>query len=522
MNRPHMGYHRECSVDACVVGKVTDPTVYATKHSNVTKPPCDGTCSRIEPAQVPILNILQRGGIPIIQASLSHDALKVDIIEYQTGMEYIAISHVWSDGLGNETHSWLPKCQFVHLIQAVEATRKADDESAVAPTENDSGTITVRFWIDTICVPRGDANLEFRWKALDLMADTYRHSSMVLVLDAELYQTKPETSLQAIMLLNCSNWMRRLWTLQEGILGGQRLYILFKGRTLHLWSELEKLRQQQRTEPWRCDPLIPFILRTGLQTSIRASPSDKLSWLFRDMNWRSTTRKTDEALVLSTLLNVIPPNMNQIPAEDRLMAVIAELDEFPRRVIFAPGPRFEKEGYGWALRSFLRRTDFSLGTSFAKLQKIRDQHSGAKVLGLKLSYPGYILRRTLELNRRPWDFVLLDSQHDKVLHIKEVVSRQEFVEEVEGNDDGGPAVMLGLIIHKPVFNRIHAYGAVVGLDAESSAELSAAAGFLGVHHGSVDVFIYARGENLAIEERGKDGVELAYNYSDTEKTWIIQ
>jgi hypothetical protein len=36
------------------------------------------------------------------------------------------------------------------------------------------------------------------------------------------------------------------------------------------------------------------------------------------MNWRSTTRRTGEALVLSNMLDVWPSNMFQIPAEERM------------------------------------------------------------------------------------------------------------------------------------------------------------------------------------------------------------
>ena len=63
------------------------------------------------------------------------------------------------------------------------------------------------------------------------------------------------------------------------------------------------------------------------------------------MSWRSTTRRTDEALVLSNILGVMPTNMFQIPAEDQMRAVIAELPEFPLCVIFAPGPRSPQEGF---------------------------------------------------------------------------------------------------------------------------------------------------------------------------------
>jgi hypothetical protein len=87
--------------------------------------------------------------------------------------------------------------------------------------------------------------------ALDRMSIPYQLASTVLVLDAELYHTElPSTGSEAILRLICSNWMRRLWTLQGGILGAERLVVLFKGgRAFHLWDELEQLQRALWAQP---------------------------------------------------------------------------------------------------------------------------------------------------------------------------------------------------------------------------------------------------------------------------------
>jgi len=44
---------------------------------------------------------LQKGDCPLLMASLSgHGNVIVTVSNYQAGMEYTAVSHVWSDGLG--------------------------------------------------------------------------------------------------------------------------------------------------------------------------------------------------------------------------------------------------------------------------------------------------------------------------------------------------------------------------------------------------------------------------------------
>lgn len=124
------------------------------------------------------------------------------------------------------------------------------------------------------------------------------------------------TTLESILRIICSNWMRRLWTLQEGILGNSRLRILFQDGALDLWKELDKLRAEHKTTPWTPNPMISFAVRTGIQQSVRVSGPGKVSWLSRDMNWRSTTRQTDEAVVLANMLDLNTSNFYQIPAKD--------------------------------------------------------------------------------------------------------------------------------------------------------------------------------------------------------------
>lgn len=206
LHRPRIGSHETCSVAACLARNV-DPTKYQTKHSGISMPICDGNCPKIELQQEPIRDIIQIRGIPLLKASISNGRVEVEVVEHQVGMDYVAFSHVWSDGLGNKDGNWLPNCQFIHLVQAVNATRSENrDEDVIERPE--SGTTAPLFWIDTICVPREDTDI--KGMALDRMVDIYAGAAMVL--DAELYRTAPGTILEAFMRLICSNWMRRLWT----------------------------------------------------------------------------------------------------------------------------------------------------------------------------------------------------------------------------------------------------------------------------------------------------------------------
>lgn len=543
MNRPRMAYHGHCSAHTCQVGKVHDPIAYKTKHSDSSAPPCDGRCPEIEPTQARIRDILGEGGLPLLRASVSdHGTVNIEVISHETGMEYTAISHIWSDGLGNERHSWLPQCQFVALIKAVNAAQRQQDTShrnnAWSTDVEDDRLLAshATFWIDTICVPRGAASARFRRMALDRMAVPYQLATTVLVLDAELYHTDlPSTSSEAVIRLVCSNWMRRLWTLQEGMLGAERIVVLFKEQKLfHLWAELDTLRKAHWAQPWVPNPLVPIVMRTGIQQSAKAQhgSSSKLSWLFMDMSWRSTTRMTDEALVLSNLLGIMPHNMFQIPAEDRLRAVIAELHEFPRRVIFAPGPRSPQEGYRWLVRSFLDKAAFRLGVTVGEIRNRKFNHMDGQCPCLEVLYPGYILRVPKGLVHRPWDFAFEDPFSDEVIQVTEKSmdrqSQQHHIENVGrslqmdlmSSSASGSHMLLGLVLHHDALapHTIHRYAAVVELDEamdDPSPDVLS-----GRHEGAVGISLHRKGQASDIGRRLIESIEVLSR--QTERTWAIR
>lgn len=60
-------------------------------------------------------------------------SVKIAVVEYQVGMKFVAIPHIRFHRLGNETYDWLPKCQFVHLVQAIKPIKSeaTGDEGVV-------------------------------------------------------------------------------------------------------------------------------------------------------------------------------------------------------------------------------------------------------------------------------------------------------------------------------------------------------------------------------------------------------
>lgn len=73
--------------------------------------------------------------------------------------------------------------------------------------------------------------------------------------------------------------MRRLWTLQEGILGTRRLYALFKNRVFDVQKGLETLSSQLKETSWLCHSTVSFARRFSFNEAAGAQESERIVWL---------------------------------------------------------------------------------------------------------------------------------------------------------------------------------------------------------------------------------------------------
>ncbi len=87
---------------------------------------------------------------------------------------------------------------------------------------------SVGFWIDSICVPVAPEQKKARRRAIEMMFDIYAGAYATIVLSADLMDSEAlQTAyLEPAMRIATSNWMRRLWTFQEGAMS-RNLYFLF-------------------------------------------------------------------------------------------------------------------------------------------------------------------------------------------------------------------------------------------------------------------------------------------------------
>ena len=107
--------HSRCSPNDCVAMQ-TSKDNYALTHWTA-----DCSCDLVSPGDTAICEILSSGFLPLIDIDSAGDSAedsvspKVRIVSENERTEFVAISHVWSDGFGNPRANALHGCVFTHL-----------------------------------------------------------------------------------------------------------------------------------------------------------------------------------------------------------------------------------------------------------------------------------------------------------------------------------------------------------------------------------------------------------------------
>lgn len=186
------------------------------------------------------------------------EPLEIEVFAHDGSVPYVALSHVWADGLGNVTSNQLPACRLpfiqrmlwqcnypMRLYPSIPKEEGVKGYVGYVGCENElESFIALRyqpipaFWIDTFGIPREDASS--KRSAIRMMSRTYSEAEKVLVLDGRCVglgagarspgnhvEVRPAEEILSMIIT--STWMRRLWTLQEGLLAKQLLMMFTEG-----------------------------------------------------------------------------------------------------------------------------------------------------------------------------------------------------------------------------------------------------------------------------------------------------
>ena len=340
-----------CNQYKCAMYHFDDAT-YRTKHAEG----CVG-CDEMVADYEEIYDILKSGSIPLILSiDAADNSQKIRLVESGSNVEYVAISHVWSDGLGNVQRSALPRCQMLRLSNLI--------RSLPGKASN-----LVLFWIDTIGCPPDAANEgAAQALAISMMRQTYENARAVLVLESWIQATNvgQMTDLEAILRILCSSWNSRLWTLQEGALA-QNLLFQFADMAYDIEGGLESLRSSD-------DPILECSMRGLITQRIQdlrvfknreTKGFEKLIAAIFALAFRSTSVATDEALCLATLLDMDVTKVYQEPPEERMIYFWRSFDTVPVEFLFLGYPKLQIPGLRWAPSTLLRKpTEVSLSVRY--------------------------------------------------------------------------------------------------------------------------------------------------------------
>lgn len=223
--------HSKCTKDRCDARTLNKENEY----SPLCRRTCSnrhGTCQMVGPDMEEVRRILTANeddtslqyvsDIPVLKFTHANDGkgvnLEVTALPKREKTPFATISHVWSDGWGNEKANSLHTCQLEFIRRQLQRLNKGND---------------VLFWMDTLLVPVKEGPMSepekaIKKKAIRQILDVFKHSTYTIVLDNGLCAGYPpsKTPTQTAMKILASGWMRRLWTLQEAFLS-QKLHFAF-------------------------------------------------------------------------------------------------------------------------------------------------------------------------------------------------------------------------------------------------------------------------------------------------------
>ncbi|KAH9900878.1 hypothetical protein C8Q73DRAFT_786308 [Cubamyces lactineus] len=337
--------HAHCTEDKCALYSLTETDTYVPRHVHAS---C--ACEYVKPPLDQVLRLLSEGRVPVV--TFDGHALRV---LPANGNAYVAISHVWAEGMGSTTEDGLPSC-VVERIAGL-ARRLLPETGA--------------FWMDSLCVPSIPS---LRKRAIKLMADTYRYAAKVLVIDdlvrTHCSESKPWT--ENLLRIACSAWLRRVWTLQEGILA-RELYFEFSDGPVDVESKIVDAQSavlDTRNGVSLCGPIlrpIHFVhilaFRSGRRLS-GAPPTIPIAEVVGLLSARTTTKAEDELVAIASLLParvrldalLAEPDGPDL-ADRRMRAFLLQMRAVPALLPFGSTPRLALPGFAWAPRRLVSEGD---------------------------------------------------------------------------------------------------------------------------------------------------------------------
>jgi hypothetical protein len=383
--------HSKCSKVECVANNI-DEEHYQTCH---VQHGC--ICPHKSPSFESLQRIVDNHGIAIIKCTLnvfnsgSEDTYAFDFVEWNPTTPYIAISHVWSDGLGNPRSNYLPLCQLSRLYWLI---RSLQMQSTLSPSSE-----AVYFWMDTLCCPPTPQHKSLKNAVVSQMRDIYAKADKVLVLDAEVQKFQTGNCFEETFArILCSNWMKRAWTLQEAIFA-KRLFVPFQDGIIDMQGSWDgHFLDRNVLNKWPTDEgpgleldRLCFLMGRfyfNFKTIQKSDGEERFARAWNELGMRATSKPKDILVIFVTILKTFGWSKStfleflEMSANEKMKKLLKSQKRLPIKILADPGPKLQDAYFSWAPSS-ISRTPINWGTGEAVMDD-----SGH---GLLVTCPGILL-----------------------------------------------------------------------------------------------------------------------------------
>lgn len=238
-NKRMVDLHEKCTRNECLAKALNSSSDYAPQClDRCEQQKQAGGCRMVGPDMDAVRRVLEGddslhvSDIPVLRFSNEDEGDPVELTvealpKNKKNRSFATISHVWSDGWGNETENKLHTCQLKFIRRQLRRLNDGKD---------------IDFWMDTLLVPVKENMTEeeksTKKKAIGQIFQVFNQSKYTVVLDNGLHtmNASRDKPTQTAMTILASSWMRRLWTLQEAFLSRQ-LHFAFGERRMD-WHNL--------------------------------------------------------------------------------------------------------------------------------------------------------------------------------------------------------------------------------------------------------------------------------------------
>ena len=337
------GGHADCTKSACVRNNIETET-YQMQHYRD-----DCHCSIVKPDFNAIVNAIDHGHIPVFEVIEGSDSLSLTVSSRSSALpgDYVAISHVWVDGLGSTTENGILACQARRLSDLVGRLNRRSS----AP-----------LWIDSVCVP---SSPEYRRKAISLLRNVYKNAAQFLVVDKTVQQCQKGMSAEDLAWSTvCSPWMQRLWTYQESYLAAKTVLAL-SDSFFALFDSFEDFPESTLPDSIQVirSSLVPILRLLRPDFSLQGNIQTSVGEVASAVNWRTTSKAGDEVLAIAALLNLDSQTLSRIAPSQRLREFFLMVEYLPHDIIFHDSTRIAEPPFCWAPNTLMSRSVVNVDTT---------------------------------------------------------------------------------------------------------------------------------------------------------------